>query len=102
MDDDHLGIVMDAANLFTLKNIGDMDKVMDEAFRLLGKDVILAHGKDFYLKDGQIGYCGSGRGMVDFHRFKALLQESGYDGPIIMHGLSREDVRDCVNYLEKI
>lgn len=102
MDDDHLKIVMDGANLFSLDNIGKVDETIKEAFRLLGRDVVLAHGKDVQEKDGTLKYCGSGLGIVDFPLFGRLLKEYGYEGPVVMHGLNESEVRRCAAYLEEL
>lgn len=42
----HLGIIMDGANLFLPSQINNMEAVLNEAFELLGKDIVLAHVKD--------------------------------------------------------
>ena len=45
----HLGIIMDGANLIAPDRMGEMHATLDEAFTLLGKDIILAHAKDLSL-----------------------------------------------------
>ena len=102
VSDEHLKIVMDGANLFTVKNIARMDETLEESFSLLGKDVCLAHGKDVYMEDGNTVYTGSGMGKINFPLFVDLLKKYGYEGPIIMHGLKEEDVPSCRDYLKGV
>lgn len=102
IDDERLKIVMDGANLFTQKNIDRIDETLIESFSLLGKDICLAHGKDLYIKDGNTIYTGSGMGRINFPLFVSLMNEYGYKGPIIMHGLKEEDVPSCRDYLKGV
>ena len=41
-------------------------ETLKESFSLLGKDICLAHGKDLYIKDGNMVYIGSGMGRINF------------------------------------
>ena len=100
--DESLKIVMDGANLFNPKNIDRMDEVLRESFELLGKDIILAHGKDLYIEEEKTVFTGPGMGKVDFPLFIELLRQNGYDGPVIMHGLKEEDVPSCRDYLKGV
>src|ERR1043166_2276904 len=46
MQSPHLKVVMDAANLFASGKLPRMREVLNEAFQLLGADIVLAHAKD--------------------------------------------------------
>lgn len=79
-------VLMDAANLF---HRGDLDRQRDhlqEAFALLGGDIVLAHAKDLD-HDGDAGGRAAGRGRLDYTSYLALLQQHGFDGPIVLHQL---------------
>jgi sugar phosphate isomerase/epimerase len=86
----HLGIIMDGANLIAPDRMGEMHATLDEAFTLLGKDIILAHAKDLSLT-AQV-FVAPGRGDFDFPYYFSLLRSHGYSGPVIMHGLSEAEV----------
>jgi len=88
----NLKIIMDPANLF---QIGDarhenVHPIFNNAFELLGNDIIAAHGKDILPGDG-ISFTSAGKGIVDFEYFIELLRKWGYDGSIIIHGIKSED-----------
>lgn len=97
---DHLKIIMDGANLFRKEQAGDMKNVLDEAFALLGKDIVLAHAKDFCLRD-TICFTAPGEGILDFAYYTELLHRAKYQKALIMHGLSEEQVPASLRYLEK-
>ena len=97
----HLKIIMDGANLFRPEQAGDMDKVLQEAFDILGKEIALAHAKDFSF-DGGMEFVAAGEGCLDFRYYVALLNRTGYQGAFLMHGLSEEQVPKSKKFLEEI
>lgn len=93
-----LKVVMDGANLFHAGELPRMREVLDEAFELLGKDIVLAHAKDLS-RDGEAGHEAAGTGLLDYDHYLALLRSAGYDGPLILHGLTQTQVDGCVAFL---
>jgi sugar phosphate isomerase/epimerase len=77
-----------------------MAEVLDEAFRLLGGDIALAHAKDLD-HDGDAGHLPAGHGVLDYGRYLRLLRDSGYTGPVVLHGLDESQVAGCVAFLEQ-
>lgn len=94
-----LKIIMDGANLFRPNQIVRMQETLREAFDYLGKDIVLAHAKDLAKNDG-IAFVAAGEGILDFAYYIRLLKESGYQGPLIMHGLSEEQVPSGIQFLK--
>ena len=102
MQSPYLKIVMDGANIFHKGELPRMREILDEAFELLGDDIALAHAKDLD-RDGQAGHLAAGTGLLDYEQYLGLLKESGYDGAVVLHGLSEEQVPYCTGFLrEKI
>jgi sugar phosphate isomerase/epimerase len=93
-----LKVVMDPANLFHTGALPRMRTVLDEAFALLGPDIALAHAKDLD-HDGDAGHLPAGHGLLDYPHYLALLQQTGFDGAMILHGLREADVAGCVAFL---
>lgn len=91
-------IVMDAANIFQAGQLPRMREVLEEAFELLGRDIVLAHAKDLR-SDGHAGDLPAGAGVLDYDLYLSLLQKSGYRGPVVLHGLSEEQVPAAVAFL---
>jgi sugar phosphate isomerase/epimerase len=93
-----LKVTFDAANLFHAGELPRMKEILDEAFALVGKDVVLAHAKDLD-HDGDAGHRPAGHGKLDYDRYVALLHRFGFLGPLLLHGLSEAQVPGCVAFL---
>jgi sugar phosphate isomerase/epimerase len=95
-----LKVVIDPANLFHAGELPRMRQVLDEAFEHLGPDIVLAHAKDLS-RDGEAGHEAAGTGRLDYDRYVALLRGSGYDGPLILHGLREGQVAASAAFLRR-
>ena len=98
MNSQYLKVVMDGANIFHKGELSKMSEILDEAFNLLGEDIALAHAKDLD-RDGEAGHLAAGTGLLNYDQYIGLLNEVGYDGAIVLHGLSEAQVPFCVNFL---
>ena len=98
MQSPYLKVVMDGANMFHSGELPRMREILDEAFDLLGRDVVIAHAKDLD-RDGEAGQIAAGKGLLDYDGYLSLLAALGGDLPLILHGLSEEEVDDCVGFL---
>jgi sugar phosphate isomerase/epimerase len=97
---DRLKVTLDAANLFHAGELARMDRILDRAFELLGKDIVLAHAKDLD-HDGDAGHLPAGKGRLDYDRYLSLLHASGFKGPILLHSLSGAQVPGCAAFLRE-
>lgn len=91
-------VVIDGANLFHAGELPRMSAILDEAFALLGGEIVLAHAKDLD-HDGDAGNLPAGHGLLDYDRYVRLLDRAGYTGPLILHGLDERQVDGCVAFL---
>ena len=96
----NLKIIMDGANLFHKEEVPHMEQVLREAFDALGRDIVLAHAKDFSLTDG-ISFVAAGEGELDFSLYIRLLKTSGYNGPLVLHGLAVSQIEKSVAFLKR-
>ena len=94
----HLKVTMDPANLFHAGELPRMKEVLDEAFALLGKDIVLCHAKDLD-HDGEAGHKPAGHGVLDYDRYMSLLRKHKFKGPILLHGLTVEQVPGCLAFV---
>lgn len=101
MGSPNIKIIMDAANLFRKEQAADMSRILQEAFDVLGKDIVLAHAKDFTATES-MEFVAAGEGMLDFRLYISLLRRNGYKGPLIMHGLSEAQIAGSREFLEEI
>jgi len=77
-----------------------MREMLDEAFALLGKDIVMAHAKDLD-HDGDAGHLAAGQGKLDYDHYLSLLRASEFKGPLLLHGLSEAQVPGCVAFLSE-
>jgi sugar phosphate isomerase/epimerase len=94
----HLKVLMDGANLFHAGKLARMAEVLDPAFELLGKDIVLAHAKDLS-RDGEAGHEAAGKGALDYDRYLALLDAAGFKGPLVLHGLAESQVPESLAFV---
>jgi len=95
-----LKVVMDGANVFHAGDLPRMREILEEAFALLGNDIVLAHAKDLS-QDGEAGHEAAGTGLLDYDLYLSLLRRVGYRGPLILHALAEEQVDSCVAFLRQ-
>jgi sugar phosphate isomerase/epimerase len=79
-----LRAVLDPANLFERADAAEAARLMRHAVAALAGYIGIAHAKDRAV-DGRV--VPAGQGVVDFPGFLAALRDSGFDGPLIAHGL---------------
>ena len=94
----HLKVTFDPANIFHAGQLPRMKEVLEEAFALLGNDIALAHAKDLD-RDGDAGHKAAGEGLLDYDLYLRLLRASRFNGPLLLHGLSRAQTPGCVAFL---
>ena len=94
----HLKVLIDGANLFHAGELPQMERILHEAFELLGDDIVLAHAKDL-THDGEAGQVAAGRGQLDYDLYLQLLHASGYHGALPLHSLGEDEVSASVAFL---
>jgi sugar phosphate isomerase/epimerase len=97
-----LKVVMDAANLFDAEDpdrrLSRSKEILAGAFELLGGDLILAHAKDVRAS-GEV--VAAGKGDLDYDLYLRHLDEAGYEGPLVAHGLAEEEVEGSLAFLRR-
>ena len=95
-----LKVVMDAANLFDAddpgRRLSRSEEVLEEAFELLGGELLLAHAKDV---KGTGEIVAAGKGELDYDLYLKRLSQVRYGGPLLMHGLDEEEVEGSLAFL---
>jgi sugar phosphate isomerase/epimerase len=94
----HLKVILDVANLIRPGELDRQGETMEQAFDLLGDEVVLAHAKDL-LDDGIV--VPAGRGRIDYELYVSLLRQAGYQGALVLHGLAEDEVKDSVAFLRR-
>ncbi len=96
----HVKVLMDAANLLNLANLRQQDRVLRNAFDLLGEEIVVAHAKEFS-EDGTLGNAVLGSGVIDFPLYTSLLRKLGRPISIIMHGFAESEAPESAQFLKR-
>jgi sugar phosphate isomerase/epimerase len=91
-------IVIDPANLFQAGQTGRIRETMEEAFQLLGTDIVMVHAKEL-APNGAAGNLAPGRGVIDWNYYFGVLARMDFRGAMILHGLAETDVPHGVRFL---
>ena len=92
----HLRIIVDPANLFERAAPSEVERIVEEAFDLLGDEIVIAHAKD---RDARGRFVAAGQGVLNYDHYVAQLRRINFAGALVLHGLSEDEVRPCVSYL---
>ncbi len=92
----HLRVVLDPANLFERADRPAAARIVAHAVETLAGHVAIAHAKD-RRSDGT--FATAGAGVVDFPDFLSRLRATGFDGPLIAHGLSAAEAPGVASFL---
>lgn len=80
-----LKIIFDPANLFETESRAEQRRIISSALELLCSEIVMAHAKD---RTSSGKFVAAGTGVLDYAHFLSELKQSGFNGPIITHGLS--------------
>lgn len=96
VQDPRLKIVLDPANILAGDPARSPEAALDYAFDLLGEHIILAHAKDL---DEAGRFCAAGTGVVPWDHYRRLLQDIAYDGDVIFHTLTEDQVMSSITVM---
>ncbi len=96
LESERLRIVLDPANLFEIASPEQRLERVERAIDLLGDRIALAHAKD---RTGDGCFAGPGRGVIDFEHFLRTLRRSGFDGPVVAHGMAEAQAAAAAVFL---
>src|SRR5436190_850357 len=85
MQSKYLKVVFDPANLFEKAGKKEIEKIIADGLELLGENIVIAHAKD-RKSDGSI--TAAGLGVLPYSFFLKKIKQTGFDGPLIAHGLT--------------
>ena len=77
---------------------------LERAVRMLGPDIVVAHGKDMWFTDsGEVGgYCATGSGKLDYGTYIRCLQEHDEVPYIVFEACgSREELLEARDTVQK-
>jgi sugar phosphate isomerase/epimerase len=93
-----LKIIFDPANLFETETVAEQRRIVSSALELLARDIAMAHAKDRSV-NGE--FVAAGTGVLDYRHFLSELKRTGFDGPLITHGLSATEAPEVSTFLKR-
>lgn len=96
---DRIRIVFDPANLFEIASLEEQRKIISHGIDLLGPHIGIAHAKDRFA-DGS--FATAGKGVLDYAHFIGELTQIGFKGPMVTHGLSKDEAGEVCTFLDGI
>lgn len=96
MRSERLRIVLDPANLFEQADRSQAAGIVARAIETAAGHIAMAHAKDRHA-DGR--FATAGQGVVDFPAFVAGLRATGFDGPLVTHGLAAAEAPGVAQFL---
>ena len=94
-----LKLVMDPCNYFRKDELSRMDPMLEEMFRRLGKQIVLAHAKDVKASADGTDLPASGQGVLDYPLFLRLLAGLNRELYLIIEHLTLDDVPRARDYV---
>ena len=91
-----LKVVLDPANILAGDRERPPAEVLDEAFALLGDQIVVAHAKDI---DAAGRFCAAGRGIVPWEHCLGLFRAVGFTGPLVLHSVAESDANRAIAFL---
>ncbi|MEI6393766.1 MAG: sugar phosphate isomerase/epimerase [Verrucomicrobiota bacterium] len=94
-----LKLVMDPCNYFRKEELSSMDPMLEKMFRLLGRQIVLAHAKDVKASADGTDLPASGQGVLDYPLFLRLLAGLNREIYLTIEHLTLEDVPRARDYV---
>lgn len=91
-------IILDAANLFEVESLAEQHRIVAEAIDVLAPQIVMAHAKD-RAADGS--FVAAGTGVLDYPHFLKCLKKTGFEGPLVTHGLNAEEAPAVAAFLKR-
>ncbi|MDT8859795.1 sugar phosphate isomerase/epimerase [Alkalihalobacillus sp. MEB130] len=99
----HLGVVLDPGNLLTAENFHEQDKIIKEAFQLLGDRIVASHAKDRIIdENGEIKTVRPGKGELNYPLYFKLLHDYKPHCEVILEATKPDEMVETKELLEAI
>jgi sugar phosphate isomerase/epimerase len=87
-----LKLVMDPCNYFRKEDLAQMDTMLEEIFRRVGSQTVVAHAKDVQAAENGTDLPASGKGVLNYPLFLRLLARMDREMFLAVEHLTLDDV----------
>lgn len=99
MKSKRLKIVLDPANLFEKSDVDTARNIVAESVEISAEHLGMIHAKD---RNSDGSFATAGHGIVDFQDFLTRVQATGFNGPLITHGLDASEAKSVAGFLKGV
>ena len=96
-----LKLTMDPCNYFNNKNLSEMKPILEEIFRRVGKQTVLAHAKDVKAAPDGPDLPAAGLGVLDYPLYLRRLAELDKELDLILEHLKLDDVPRAAKFVRE-
>jgi len=97
-----LKLTLDPANFFRATDLPHTKPMLEDMFRRLGPNVVLAHAKDVRFTGEKLEYPPAGQGMIDYLTYLSLLAQLDRPIDLVVEYVKIDDVVPTVGYLRGV
>ncbi|MCX6909132.1 MAG: sugar phosphate isomerase/epimerase [Verrucomicrobia bacterium] len=97
-----LKVTLDPANFFRPQDLPNTKPMLEEMFRRLGPQIVIAHAKDVRVTGDKLEYPPAGQGMIDYLTYLSLLAQLDRPTDLVLEYLKPEDVSRTVAFLRGV
>jgi len=94
-----LKLVMDPCNYLRKEELPRMQPMLEEMFRRLGRQIVVAHAKDVKASADGTDLPAAGRGVLDYPLYLKLLAELDRPMDLVLEHLSLDDMPRARDYV---
>lgn len=99
----NLRVILDPINLLNAENRNQQEKIVEEAFEVLGKEIDAIHIKDYVVKDGSIVYekVTVGEGDFNISHLLGILKAKKPFINVLLEASTPENVKASCEYIRR-
>jgi len=98
----HLKVTIDLFNFLSIDNYQKRMEIFEESLKLLKKDIVIYHLKDFIVKDGKLIQVGLGKGLMEYPEIISRIKETTPDAYLIFEGVTGEDIPESLKLIQEL
>ncbi len=98
----NLQIIFDPVNQISLENYTRQEEIVQSAFELLGKEIVVIHAKDFVIEGENIQSVAAGKGLFQYQPLMKQIKEKKPFIHVTLEDTTPENVQEAKGYLEGI
>lgn len=97
---DKLKVIFDPVNLLLPSTVDNQEKIFNDTFELLGKDIVVVHMKDITIKNEQKEWENIGKGLVNYDFIFKWLKINKPNISLLREGIKMDSFKDDLKVMK--